>query len=100
MHSSDPIVAAIDRATQAQYRLMALIEVVENAIYQEKERIRATIAYDSNIESLSESLLLYLRQGEQGEQEPWRQIVLQEVISLLDIRQLTRNIWVELLSEE
>jgi len=95
---SDPLdlaVAAIDRASQAQYRLNTLIERVENAILQEKEAIRAAYPLESNPPEMAQHLLHYLQQ-KQNSSHQWERTALDEVITVVRIDLLAMTIWPEL----
>lgn len=94
--SNDPVVTAIDRASQAQYRLEALISHVEEAVVKEKEQIRAACPREGGISAMSRALLHHLQQ-QLASAQPWASVALGEVLSLIDLKKLTRSIWPELL---
>jgi hypothetical protein len=92
---NDPVVTAIDRASEAKSRLAALISRVEEAIVRDKEQIRAACPHDGGVNAMSRALLHHLQQ-EQSRAQPWASVALGEALSLIDLKKLTRSIWPEL----
>jgi hypothetical protein len=92
---TDPVVRAIDRASQAEYRLEALLARVEEAIKQDRDRIRLACPLEGGLYKMSRILLRYLQQ-EQAKEPEWASIALGEVLALINVSRLARSIWPEL----
>ena len=92
---TDPVVRAIDRASQAEYRLGALLARVEEAIMQARDQIRQACPLEGGLYKMSKVLLRYLQQ-EQTDAPEWASIALGEVLDLINVNKLTRSIWPEL----
>ncbi len=92
---NERVVAAIDRASQAQYQLEALIERVEEAICQEQEAIRAAVLFEGGVNTMAHKLLHSLQQAQRPIQ-PWERVALDEVLTLIDSHKLARRIWPQL----
>ena len=92
---TDPVVKAIDRASQAEYRLEAFIACVEEAIKQDRDRIRQSCPLEGGLYKMSKVLLRYLQQ-EQTKVPGWASIALGEVLDLINVSRLARSIWPEL----
>ncbi len=92
---TDPVVRAIDRASQAEYRLGAFIDRVEEAIEQDRDRIRLACPLEGGLSEMSKILLRYLQQ-EQTNVPEWASIALGEVLGMINVNRLARSIWPEL----
>lgn len=92
---TDPVVRAIDRASQAQYRLGELIAHVEEAIKEDRDRIRLACPMEGGLYRMAKALRQYLQQ-EQTNVPEWASIALGEVLDLINVEKLTRSIWPEL----
>ncbi len=92
---TDPVVKAIDRASQAEYQLEALLARVEEAIKQDRDRIRLACPLEGGLSKMSKLLHRYLQQ-EQAEAPEWASIALGEVLGLINVNRLARSIWPEL----
>ncbi|HZU01170.1 MAG TPA: hypothetical protein VFA10_15990 [Ktedonobacteraceae bacterium] len=92
---TDPVVRAIDRASQAEYRLRALIDRVEEAIEQDRDRIRLACPLEGGLSKMSNVLLRYLQQ-EQTKVAQWASIAQGCVLDLINVKKLARSIWPEL----
>lgn len=92
---TDPVVKAIDRASEAEYRMVAFIAHVEEAIKQDRDWIRLACPLEGGLSKMSTILLRYL-QREQTETAKWASIALGEVLDLINVKRLARSIWPEL----
>ena len=92
---TDPVVRAIDRASQAEYRLEELTARVEEAIKQDRSQIRMVCPLQGGRRTMSKVLKQHLQQ-EQIKAQGWASIALGEVLDVINVEKLAQSIWPEL----
>ncbi len=92
---TDPVVRAIDRASQAEYRLGELTARVEEAIKQDRSQIRMACPLQGGLRAMSKVLKQHLQQ-EQIKAQGWASIALGEVLDVINVEKLAQSIWPEL----